>query len=851
MPMWRTQQSKEGCREKIIGPIQYRRGKGQIVKENIENIEIQVGKKDYESQNKGEASYKGSLRGMIDLNHGEELRNKGVIQSKDYLNEKIKEDKQVREQVTAHIVLDRMEGFLGKARDRKDRYGELVTAQEKREVIEEYEYKVQAQQITEVRNFTCKPMGTIGIQIYYVYKEKELVEIVYEYIISQRQVSKVVSNENIEVQRRYYSRGEEYRYVVRKGERGYQDLERSGVEKYITSVRIVSRYNEEVEHSMVSQDIETYEDSGEQKVYACGYRSKNGLKMYYLNEIEKGEVKDRQNKHEYQVYKMFKSIENEELVNPVLYFHNQKFDGCFIQRAQRAQGYKIKVKGPMVFIEQRKEGMRWQIQDSYRQQPLSQASWSKHLDQEETKGEFDHESVNRENQREKKEEQQEYQKKDINVQWEGLNKFRELGQKYKNPVDIQKCKTQTSLSYFQYQRNYNKRGKMGVRNDIYSVDTRVDDYIKQATYGGVAEVYRRTYNKGDNGSDNAYYYDVNSQYPSVMKNSKMPIGQPTYVNQEGKKVSQFFGFALAEVSIGDIDIPFLCIKNRYSDDRPFNPKSGKWTGWYFSEDQKYAEKQGYDIKQIKGIKYKGGIGVFKSFVEEFNKIKEEGKKINNKAQVTFAKGVMNRLAGRWAQSRITTEIDVKGKGVDLITKPRTVENKWNNCRALFAAITSYARINIHKKKMEYKDNQYYSDTDSQIQDREQEEKDIDSKEQGKYKLEYKIEKGVFVKPKVYGVRTETGEEKQVQAGVKERDKGQIDIKKQESLQRGEIESIKIETQNQETDWVKQKVVRSKVVNTQDRKDNKRKGEGKTEAQTYKEVIKEGQGDKGEPGKISV
>jgi hypothetical protein len=76
-----------------------------------------------------------------------------------------------------------------------------------------------------------------------------------------------------------------------------------------------------------------------------------------------------------------------------------------------------------------------------------------------------------------------------------------------------------------------------------------------------------------------------------------------------------------------------------------------------------------------------------------------------------------------------------------------------------AAITAYARIYMTQFKNDPKINLYYTDTDS-IYVEEDSEIDvnlIDNKSLGKLKLEYLVNKAIFLSPKVYCLQLESGE----------------------------------------------------------------------------------------------
>lgn len=73
--------------------------------------------------------------------------------------------------------------------------------------------------------------------------------------------------------------------------------------------------------------------------------------------------------------------------------------------------------------------------------------------------------------------------------------------------------------------------------------------------------------------------------------------------------------------------------------------------------------------------------------------------------------------------------------------------------ALFT--TAYARILMSEYKMKYQDNLYYSDTDSLVLDCKLPDKEVGTG-LGKFKLEYTIDEGVFITPKVYALNLVDG-----------------------------------------------------------------------------------------------
>lgn len=270
--------------------------------------------------------------------------------------------------------------------------------------------------------------------------------------------------------------------------------------------------------------------------------------------------------------------------------------------------------------------------------------------------------------------------------------------------------------------------------------------IKEGYYGGKTEVYIPTGN-------NLYYYDVNSLYPYVALND-MP-GLKCYELHffEGQTIQHLFGFFYCDVeSPKDIYFGLLPLRNKEG----INFAKGKWKGWYFSEEIKYAQDNGYKINVIKGYSFSREKNVFSNYISKIYEIKTNPV---NKTQKSFAKSLLNNLLGRFGISldKDITEIVTKSRfntisimykiisyhslddnnyivsyipkldpdiieshGLDLIKiankyKDKEVQSMNVASIPISAAITAYARIHMSKIKKHIESlggKVYYTDTDS-------------------------------------------------------------------------------------------------------------------------------------------
>jgi hypothetical protein len=93
--------------------------------------------------------------------------------------------------------------------------------------------------------------------------------------------------------------------------------------------------------------------------------------------------------------------------------------------------------------------------------------------------------------------------------------------------------------------------------------------IKQSYRGGLVDNYRPT-NKNKL-SVNAY--DINSLYPTAMRNFEMPIGDPLYFESPGNfdKYKNEFGFFFVEIDAPDLYAPILQYRLSNSQGNPTGP----------------------------------------------------------------------------------------------------------------------------------------------------------------------------------------------------------------------------------------------------------------------------------------
>jgi len=310
-----------------------------------------------------------------------------------------------------------------------------------------------------------------------------------------------------------------------------------------------------------------------------------------------------------------------------------------------------------------------------------------------------------------------------------------------------------------------------------------ETFIRQSYCGGTTEIFK-PYLK------NGYHYDINSLYPYVMKEFEYPIGVGLFVKANEINLDTFFGFLEVEVYCpSSIKIPIL---TNHSEGRGLICPTGNWSGVYFSEELKVAKSLGYQLKIIRGVSYKKGR-VFANIISQLYGLRSKYSK--NSPSNTILKLLMNSLYGRFGMKPflpVTRIVDEKQYGLiekkydilartclnnkiivvynlkpvkeriefslanDLIssknsnpTNLRSLNKSSFSPIQIASAITSYARIIIHKYKSDSNNVIYYSDTDSIFCKYPLHKRYVSDSKLGFMKYCGKIKEAYFIAPKLY------------------------------------------------------------------------------------------------------
>lgn len=467
----------------------------------------------------------------------------------------------------------------------------------------------------------------------------------------------------------------------------------------------------------------------------------------------------------------FERIEKE--YNPIIYFHNLKFDSEFILYYLFNQGYEwVKSKertshtfstlisdmglfySVEVYFEVGKKTKKVTFYDSLKIINQSVESMPKTFNIPEEKLEIDY-NLPREKGHILTKEEEDYVKNDVVIVAKALKYLFDMGltkmtagsnalSEYKNIVSLKKFeKIFPKLSY------------------------EVDEDLRQAYKGGFTflnDIYKnKTVGEG-------FVLDYNSLYPSVMYDELLPFGEPIFYlgeYQEDKVYPLFIQRLTCSFKIKEGKIPMIQIKksrfkeNEYLTDSGILPVALTLT----SIDLKLF-LENYDVENPiyeSGWKFKGMKGFFREYIDKWIGVKNEATLSGNKGIRQVAKIMLNSLYGKFA-----TSLDVQEK-IPYLDDEGVVryylgeeEKKDGVYLPMGAFITAYGRnktvrasqmIKDYSKEKYGKDLYYYSDTDSVHTGLSEEEinslLEVDDVKLGYLKIENRFRKAKFIRQKTY------------------------------------------------------------------------------------------------------
>nr|YP_009228180.1 plasmid related DNA polymerase [Rhizophagus fasciculatus]AJK91311.1 plasmid related DNA polymerase [Rhizophagus fasciculatus] len=190
--------------------------------------------------------------------------------------------------------------------------------------------------------------------------------------------------------------------------------------------------------------------------------------------------------------------------------------------------------------------------------------------------------------------------------------------------------------------------------------TSLDTKLRESYLGGIVDVYRpHLIGEG-------YYYDVNSLYPTAMS-KPMPVGKPNLINLTVEGFLEddytFFGFVEATIRApcpitpaGYIGLLPIKLKGRLI------CPVGTFSGFFFSEELRFALKNGYELLSIKlAYSFQRGANTFKDLITQLNEMKIQAQKDGKPTIRNIAKLLMNSMYGRFGMKTINQAFAIVDK----------------------------------------------------------------------------------------------------------------------------------------------------------------------------------------------
>lgn len=287
----------------------------------------------------------------------------------------------------------------------------------------------------------------------------------------------------------------------------------------------------------------------------------------------------------------------------------------------------------------------------------------------------------------------------------------------------------------------------------------VDEFVRSSYFGGRTEIFKPKYK---NKTKTLKCYDVNSLYPTVMKNNIFPGNFKRWSN---KYEPDSLGFYDATVIVPkNMKVPPLpTVQSLGISDKLIFP-TGTFRGIFSTIELEYAKSVGCKILWTgRGAIFESAGHLFRDYITTLYERRMEAKKQGDGVGDVLCKLLMNSCYGRFGLNTEKEELvwDDGSVGLNplceitlfhrtrrLATRKKTLDKTFTNV-AIAAWVTSLARIYMHKIYMQCQDELYYTDTDSIFTTKEFE----SGNELGDLKLEYEVNEAIFLLPKTYIVQS--------------------------------------------------------------------------------------------------
>lgn len=486
-------------------------------------------------------------------------------------------------------------------------------------------------------------------------------------------------------------------------------------------------------------DFETTTDPNDCRVWAWG-----------LAEVERPEYENVEYGNDIESF-----ITRISSQNGTCYFHNLRFDGAFILDWLLNNGY-VHITGDDFFENGTFKTLisdmgkfysitvRWQsghsteFRDSLKKLPMGIRRIATSFQLEMGKGELDYETY-RAPGHILTDEELDYLKRDVSILAQAMKQVIESGMKKLTVASdsLNEYKKLSGISYF---------------NRLFPVlSDDMDREIRRAYRGGFT--YRDD-RFGGRVLGSGIVLDVNSLYPSVMKQRLLPYGRPDHVRGfvEPTEIRPLTIFSVTfTAKLKPNHIPCIQIKgsNMFLGTEYLREITEPTTLMVTNVDWELYNDH-YDIEVLSyggGWRFRALEGMFDNYIDKWSEIKANEK--GGKREI--AKLHLNSLYGKFASNpNVTSKIPVLENGVVRLVRGQP-ETRPPVYTAVGVFITAYAReITIRSAQANY-DVFAYADTDSLhlLTDEIPTDLDVHPTKLGAWKFEYAFHNAYYIRPKAY------------------------------------------------------------------------------------------------------
>jgi len=351
------------------------------------------------------------------------------------------------------------------------------------------------------------------------------------------------------------------------------------------------------------------------------------------------------------------------------------------------------------------KGNTYHIYDSYKIIPLSVKAMPKAFGLDSIKGEIDYKKYRPVGYKPTKKERK-YIYFDVKIVGQSLKILLEQ--------DLKKI-TQASNAFEDFKTII---GKDNFKEYFPKLPTLIDKQLREAYKGGFTYVDPRYQDKE---IGEGLVFDVNSLYPYVMKEKKLPYGEPLYF--EGKyEPDDLYDLYIIRIrcsfELKSNHIPTIQLKNNlFFNSREYLSSSDDKLVilTMTSVDYELFKKQ-YDIYNLEifgGFKFKSSNKIFSTYVDKWAEVKKQSTFSGNKGMRTISKLMLNALYGKFG---LNPEVENKIPFLNDEGLVKYKKIKGDDRKPVYVSVasfvTAYAReITINGAQDNY-ERFIYADTDS-------------------------------------------------------------------------------------------------------------------------------------------